>query len=106
MKIKCPEISPVISECMQTSVPIWQHKYFIIKGSNGYPGQVHAALFKNGKKVNGHNLIPNELTDKTFCFDTLKDMEAYHCNCGRKGCLYNLFLRKCVRNFRDNMHKL
>lgn len=83
-----------------------QLKYFIIKGSNGYPGQIHLAIFKDGSKQKGYHLIPDTLTEKTFCFDTLKEMEAYECPCNKQGCLYSAYLKQSVHNFRKQMGML
>lgn len=81
-------------------------RYFVIKGTNGLPSQIHCATFKDGKKIRGHNLIPNELTDKTFGFESLEDMDKYVCPCGKPECKYTPYLRQAVHNFRKQMINL
>jgi hypothetical protein len=81
-------------------------KYFVINGQNRMPAQLHMAIFKEGEKTRGHNLIPKELTDKIFCFDSLKDVEKYECPCGRKSCQYGLYLKAAANTLRYQLMAL
>ena len=83
-----------------------QIRLFIIKGNNGYPSQIHIGTYKDGQKISGHNLLPQQLTDKTFCFEDLKTMEQYKCPCGKESCLYGAYLRVCINNYRKQMGAL
>lgn len=83
-----------------------QIRFFVIKGNNGYPSQLHMGTYKDGQKVSGHNLLPQQLTDKTFCFESLQDMEKYNCPCGKQSCLYGAYLRVCISNYRKQMGQL
>lgn len=81
-----------------------QVRYFVIKGSNNLPAAIHMASFKDGVKISGHKLIPSTLTDKTFCFQSLAEIENYRCPCKSNKCSYNIYLLKCLMNFRAQMH--
>ena len=78
-------------------------RFFIIKGSNNLPSQIHLGVYRDGVKIRGHNLLPEQLTDKTFCFEDLKTMEQYKCPCGKESCLYGAYLRVCINNYRKQM---
>jgi len=81
-------------------------RYFVILGTNRLPAQIHIAVFKDGIKKMGHKLIPNELTDKTFGFASLQDMDKYVCPCGKSDCQYTPYLKICIANFRKQMINL
>jgi hypothetical protein len=59
-------------------------KYFVIRGSNGLPMEICMGIFHGSNKVKGHELIPRTITDKTFHFDSLQDLERYRCPCNRQ----------------------
>jgi hypothetical protein len=113
MKIKHPKshkamFTPKDTVIKDEPVPILGEvmRYFVIKGNNDHPMDVQIATFKDGVKVQGHEFIPDNLTDKTFCFESLDDMEKYRCPCGKPNCLYNPYLFRAITNFRKQLLSL
>jgi len=104
-RYKCPKPTPeqILVGNPNTSQ---QLKFFVIRGTNRYPSQIHMAIFEDNKKIKGHNLIPNELTPKFRCFDSLTEAYNHKCPCGKQSCQYDAYLRLVVDNFRIQITRI
>lgn len=74
-------------------------KYFILKSESGHPVKIAMGLYKDDKKIKGHPTLPNELNDKTKCYDSLKELRNVVCGCADKFCRYNYYLAKAINEF-------